>query len=321
MKYIIMCGGNYSDNFKKPKQLLKVNGEVLVERTIRLLKENGVNDIAITTNNSNFDYLDVEIIKLKNEYSHNNPERHKKSKNSWLNAYYPVNEPCCYLHGDCYFSNEAIKTIVETKVKDTMFFCVRDIYDGRPMGVNAKGREPLGFKVENQKIFRQAIDDLFQMIDAGKFETDPISWNLYRQLNGLELDFKGFGNGIFNTNGDYVVIDDYSTDIDNIKDIEKIEKLIKIMKGEVKMVKAEVIEEFTLAKFNELKNLARKEQAEVGRLFVGDTFECTEEMAKYLTGDNPLKRAFVKVIEVIPEKVIEEKPVEEVKPKTRRKKK
>lgn len=39
MKYILMCGGNYKDKFETPKQLLKVNGEILVERTIRLLKE------------------------------------------------------------------------------------------------------------------------------------------------------------------------------------------------------------------------------------------------------------------------------------------
>ena len=39
MKYILMCGGNYKDKFEIPKQLLEVNGEKLVERTIRLLKE------------------------------------------------------------------------------------------------------------------------------------------------------------------------------------------------------------------------------------------------------------------------------------------
>ena len=40
MKYILMCGGNYKDKFETPKQLLKVNNEVLAERTIRLLKGN-----------------------------------------------------------------------------------------------------------------------------------------------------------------------------------------------------------------------------------------------------------------------------------------
>ena len=80
------------------------------------------------------------------------------------------------------------------------------------------------------------------------------------------------------------------------------------------MIKVEVIEGFTLAKFNELQNIQRKSATEEGRLFKGDIFECTPEMAEYLQGNNKLNRAFVKVIEVIPVEDItivkkEEKPV------------
>ena len=307
MKYVLMCGGDYKDRFTKPKQLLEVNGEVLVERTIRLLKENGIDDIAISTNNPMFDYLEFPKLKSKIEYIHDNPERHKKSMYSWLNAYYPIKEPCCYIHGDVYFSEKAIKTIVNTEVKDTMFFCTRDLQDGRKQGINSKGREPLAYKVQNQQLFRQAINDLFKMIDEGKFKKDPISWNVYRQINHLPIDFNGFGSDIFKSKGDYVFIDDYTTDVDNMRDIERIETIIKIMRGEIKMVKVQVIEEFTLGRFNELRNIVRAGKEENGRLFKGDTFECTEEMVEYLTGDNHLKRAFVKVIEVIPEKKIEEK--------------
>lgn len=67
------------------------------------------------------------------------------------------------------------------------------------------------------------------------------------------------------------------------------------------MIKVEVIEEFTLQKFKELKNIVRAGKEEKGRLYVKDVFECDEEMAKYLTGDNPLNKVVVKVIEVIPE--------------------
>lgn len=74
------------------------------------------------------------------------------------------------------------------------------------------------------------------------------------------------------------------------------------------MIKVEVIEEFTLARFDELKNIQRKAKEEKGRLFVGDIFECTEDMVEYLTKTNSLKKAFVKVVEVIPEEVKEEKP-------------
>ena len=117
MKYIIMCGGTYKD-FKTPKQLLKVNGEVLVERTIRLLKENGITDIAISTNNPAFDYLDVPIYHHNNKFISCGKQETKKSEFSWLNAYYPTDEPCCYLHGDVYFSDEAIQKIINTEVED-----------------------------------------------------------------------------------------------------------------------------------------------------------------------------------------------------------
>lgn len=89
------------------------------------------------------------------------------------------------------------------------------------------------------------------------------------------------------------------------------------------MVKVEVIERFTLKDFKALKNIERKGVEKEGELFVGDTFECDENMVNYLTGDNKLGQAFVKVIEVKPE--IKEEPKEETieepkeKPKTTKK--
>ena len=317
MKYILMCGGNYKDKFETPKQLLKVNGEILIERTIRLLKENGIKDIAISTNNPVFDYIDTKKLKHKNNYMHNDEERHNKAEKSWLNAYYPTEEPACYIPGDIYFSEEAIKKIIETPVKDTMFFCIRDISDGRPTGINTKGREPLAYKVENQKVFRQAINELLKMVDEGKFTADPIAWNLYRQINKLPIAYNWSGSDIFNTTGNYTYIDDYTTDIDSINDILKLEKLIKIMKGEIEMIKLRVKEEFTLGRFNELRNIVRAGRSEEGRLFVGDILECDKEMADYLSGKNPLGRSFVEEepLEVIPEE--KKEPVKEFKKTTK----
>ena len=91
------------------------------------------------------------------------------------------------------------------------------------------------------------------------------------------------------------------------------------------MIKCEVIEEFTLEKFDELKNLvrAREDKNQNKKLYLKDTFECDKEMADYLTGDNLYKKPFVKVIEVIPEEVIEDEPKEEIveKPKKAKRKK
>ena len=86
------------------------------------------------------------------------------------------------------------------------------------------------------------------------------------------------------------------------------------------MIKVEVIEKFTLKDFNELKNIKRKSVEKEGTLYVGDTFECSEDMAKYLTGDNALKKAVVKVIEIVPQK-IEKEAIDEKKEEKPKKKK
>jgi len=73
------------------------------------------------------------------------------------------------------------------------------------------------------------------------------------------------------------------------------------------MFKCEVIKEFTLEDYKELKNIVRADKEEKGKLFVGDTFECDEKMVDYLTGNNLSKITVVNVLEEIVEK--NEKPV------------
>ena len=54
MNFIIMCGGTYP-KWDRPKHLTELKGEPLVARTIRLLKEHGITDIAISSNSELFE--------------------------------------------------------------------------------------------------------------------------------------------------------------------------------------------------------------------------------------------------------------------------
>ena len=116
-----MCGGDLT---KSPKQLSVVCGEELVARTIRLLRENGVEDIYITSHNPIFDKFGVPRIEHQNNFSYKDryKDRGKKKDNYWLNAYVQLNVPVTYLHGDVFYSPEAIKTIVESETDDILFF-------------------------------------------------------------------------------------------------------------------------------------------------------------------------------------------------------
>lgn len=76
---------------------------------------------------------------------------------------------------------------------------------------------------------------------------------------------------------------------------------------EEKMIKVEVTKEFTLGRFDEIKDtIERKGLDTYGKLYVGDTFECKRELYDYLTGNNEFQTVVVKMIELIPESTKEE---------------
>ena len=62
-------------------------------------------------------------------------------------------------------------------------------------------------------------------------------------------------------------------------------------------MKLQATQNFTLKDFDKLINIVRKDLDVKGKLYEGDIFECDEEMAKYLLGDNKYKQPFVEVIE------------------------
>lgn len=294
MKYIIMCGGKYKE-FDTPKQLLKINNEVIVERTIRLLKEHGINDIAISTNNPAFDYINVEKLRHQNSFEHE--YKNEGAKGWWLDAFYPTNEPTCYIWGDVYFSEEAIKKIVETDTDDIELFG-----SAPPFAYNyiKEWVEPFALKVVNVDHLWKSIKRTKELALQGKtWRKNPIIWELWTVIKDVPLQTKA-GDYKYN----YVAINDYTTDVDSKDDIIKIENYTKL--GGNSMIKVEVIQDFTLGDYYKIKDtIVRKARSKDGWLFVGDTFECDEKMMKYLTGDNTYKKAFVKVIEVIPEAKVE----------------
>lgn len=201
MKYIIMCGGKYGPFAENPRQLIKIKNETVVERTIRLLREVGINDIAVSTNNPKFDFLDVEILHHKNDFGIDKYAY-------WVDAFYPTDEEVCYLFGDVVFSKDAIDVIVNTKTDDVEFFA-----SAPPFAYNypKKWAEPFAFKVVNQQHFKQAIEETKLYFNQGLFRRMPIAWELWQVLKSTPR------NKIIYTN--YTAINDYTCDIDYPRDI------------------------------------------------------------------------------------------------------
>lgn len=213
MKYIIMCGGKYS-NFQTPKQLTEINGERLVDRTIRLLRERGISEIYISSNDPRFDDCNARRIEHVNTYKYNDGE----VKGYWLDAYFPLNKPCVYLHGDVYYSEDAIDKIVSAKPEVNTFI-------GNAIAKNKKHKnwgEPFGWIVVDQEKFKKGIEKTKKLQDKGKLERGyAISWELYRVLNKLDLNKQVI------IDDTYLCIDDETIDIDEPWQIEELERKVK----------------------------------------------------------------------------------------------
>lgn len=206
MKFIILCGSNHEKINGIPRQLVCVNGERVVDRTIRLLRENGIDDIAITATDSAFRSVGAELI----EYKQENPK-------IWVNCFYPMDDPVCYIFGDVYFSEKAIETIVKTETQDIEFFASAPPFSKVYRKVWA---EPFAFKVQNTEHFKECVGIVKQYLKNKLWKRDPIAWEMWQVVKGTPINTINYHN--------YTAINDYTCDIDCEADIEKIESMVRL---------------------------------------------------------------------------------------------
>ena len=202
MKYIILCGSNHDHINGTPRQLVKIGGERVLDRTIRLLRKNGVKDIYITATDPAFDLCNAEVI-------------HYDSSGPWINCFYLTDEPTTYIFGDVYFSPEAIETIVNTQTDDIEFFASAPPFAPEYPRIWA---EPFAFKVVNLSHFRESIETVKQCTEQGIWRRDPIAWETWQVIKETPLNMIDYSN--------YTIINDYTCDIDYAEDIPILEEVL-----------------------------------------------------------------------------------------------
>lgn len=203
-----MCGGHY-EKWKTPRQLLEYKGEPIVQRTIRLLREQGVEDIAISSDNPVFKDFGVPLLVHKNDYY---ARAYNDCDGEWCNCFYLTDEPTCYLMGDVVFSPYAIRKIVETGTNDILLFGSKPPY---AKAYPKKYIEPFAFKVINTNHLKRAIATVKTLDRQGKFNRKPIAWELWSVIKGKDPNKMDWH---------YKAINDYTCDIDSVEEAQEILK-------------------------------------------------------------------------------------------------
>ena len=154
MKYIIMADGkgtrwnNYRDI---PKHFIEVNGETLLARTVRLLRENDPScEVIITSHDSRYEVAGAR----RYEPKHNVLEIDRFTTE---------------------LIEDNIKTIVDTVAEDLLFF--------------GNERSIVAVKVADAQVFSKHVNRVRELFLAGKIDK-CIGWQVYQSFLGLPFGEK-----------------------------------------------------------------------------------------------------------------------------------
>ena len=192
MKYIIMADGKgtrWNNYHNIPKHLIEIDGETLLTRTVRLLRENDARaDIVITSHDPRYEVPGARRYEPQN--NHLEIDRFTEEL---------IADDVCFLYGDTFYSESVIQKIADTPAEKLLFF--------------GNERSIVAIKVADGALFRQHVDRVRELFLAGKIEK-CIGWQVYQSFEGLPFGEKTIA-------ADYILIQDGTEDFNSPADYNR----------------------------------------------------------------------------------------------------
>ena len=192
MKYIIMADGKdtrWNNYHNIPKHLIEIDGETLLARTVRLLRENDARaDIVITSHDPRYEVPGARRYEPQN--NHLEIDRFTEEL---------IADDVCFLYGDTFYSESVIQKIADTPAEKLLFF--------------GNERSIVAIKVADGALFRQHVDRVRALFLTGKIEK-CIGWQVYQSFEGLPFGEKTIA-------ADYILIQDGTEDFNSPADYNR----------------------------------------------------------------------------------------------------
>ena len=172
MKVLILADGEgkrWGNYQGVPKQLLRIDGETLIDRMCRQLHENGADDIVI-------------IGPYKNRYASNDKFSSDIKRKLFQDIAERYREPFILLNGDCYYTDEIIRDCLGRVPEDGwLHWCCphRNEYTGKPYG------EGYIHKVTDWQWWIRELKEFNYLADAGLIRIRN-DWSINRYLYGWD---------------------------------------------------------------------------------------------------------------------------------------
>lgn len=154
-----------------PKHLIPIDDEPLIHRTVRLLKENGFDDIVIIG--------DDQVDGTRN---HIPSQRTLLPYNSMREDVEGI-ESMIILYGDCYYSEAIIKSLRDCKSnKPLLHWCWHHVnqYTGKPY--------PEGYaqRITDVPLYIRKMNEYEELVNSGKHK-HWLDWEALRYYMGLDI--------------------------------------------------------------------------------------------------------------------------------------
>lgn len=185
-------GTRWANYMGLPKHLVEINGEPIIARTVRLLNEitEGNCEVIITSHDERYEFEGSR----RHEPLNNNLEIDRFTEEL-------IADDTCFLYGDTYYMENALKQILEEENEDILFF--------------GNHKSIVAINVRDAELFKKHVGDVRELFLAGKLEK-CVGWQVYQSVTGQAFDKKA------ELGEKFIQLDNSTTDINTPEEYEGI---------------------------------------------------------------------------------------------------
>ena len=180
-------GSRWNNFLGHDKHGIRIGGETLLERTVRLVHENDASaEVIITSHNAALSIDGAQRYEPKN----NVLEIDRFTAEL-------IGDDMCFLYGDVLYSEEAVRVIVGSRGREPLLFC------GSEKSICA-------VLVRDGELFRELYLEIRRLFLEGRI-SECKGWQVYHLYAGLPLESRETGPG-------YVHVDSFTRDFNTPED-------------------------------------------------------------------------------------------------------
>lgn len=195
MRFVIMADGKerrWKKHLGTSKHLAEIGGEPLIVRTIRLVRQQTPKDTEVIVTSHNKDYEFEGSLRYEPENNMYEIDRFTEEL---------LTNNMCFLYGDTYYTEAAMKKIISADNEKTLFF------GNRKSIVAVKIADAGEFRHHKERVKQMYIDE---QIDTCK------GWQVYQSFTGQDLT----AAPVIKEN--FVLLEDDTTDINTPEDYDRL---------------------------------------------------------------------------------------------------